>query len=227
MSTIKLIDIYKVFKDGDNTVHALFPTSFTIEKNEFGAIIGPSGSGKSTLLTMIGALQEPSGGKLYIDDVDIALLNDKQKAKLRFEKIGFVLQSANLLPFLKINEQLELKAKYAKKRYDQKESNKLLTQLGIEKLADKYPNKLSGGERQRAAIAYALYGDPVLILADEPTASLDGQKSLEVVALLKEIAKKQNKAVIMVTHDNRLLHYCDRILKIEDGVLQEVAHSEI
>ena len=103
MSTIKLIDIYKVFKDGDNTVHALFPTSFTIEKNEFVAIIGPSGSGKSTLLTMIGALQEPSGGKLYIDDVDIALLNDKQKAKLRFEKIGFVLQSANLLPFLKIN----------------------------------------------------------------------------------------------------------------------------
>lgn len=226
MSTIRLIDIYKDFKDGDNIIHALYPTTFTIEKNEFVAIIGPSGSGKSTLLTMIGALQKPSGGKLYIDDIDVALLNEKQKAKLRFEKIGFILQAANLLSFLKIEEQLKLKAAYAKKKYDQAKGRKLLAQLGIEKQADKYPSKLSGGERQRAAIAYALFGDPLLILADEPTASLDGQKALEVVELLKEIAKKQDKAVIMVTHDQRLLHHCDRILKIEDGVLQEIDHSE-
>lgn len=227
MSTIKLIDIYKDFNDGDEVIHALKPTSFTVEDNQFVAIIGPSGSGKSTLLTILGALQRPSGGEIYIDDMEIGSLGDKEKTAIRFDKIGFILQASNLLSYLRVEEQLKLKADYAKKKYDRARSMGLLKQLGIEKIADKYPDQISGGERQRAAIASALYSDPSLILADEPTASLDSIKAMEVVNILKDITRSKDKTVIMVTHDTRLLVMCDRVLKIVDGELKELNKKNI
>ena len=145
---------------------------------------------------------------------------EKARAKMRFDQIGFILQASNLVPFLKIKDQLRLVDKVDKKK--QRESiDSLFDQLGIASIADKYPEEISGGQRQRVAIARALYNDPTIILADEPTASLDTEKAMEVVKILADEAKEKNKAVLMVTHDRRLVSYCDRLLVMEDGVLRE------
>lgn len=220
MTAIELIKIKKYFKDGPEQIEALKETNLTINKGEFVAVIGPSGSGKSTFLTIIGGLQSPSQGEVRLNGQSFSQKKEKERAKMRFDQIGFILQASNLVPFLKIKDQLRLVDKVDKKK--QRESiDSLFAQLGITDIADKYPEEISGGQRQRVAIARALYNDPTIILADEPTASLDTEKAMEVVKILADEAKEKNKAVLMVTHDRRLVAYCDRLLIMEDGVLRE------
>ena len=220
MTAIELIKIKKYFKDGPEQIEALKETNLTINKGEFVAVIGPSGSGKSTFLTIIGGLQSPSQGEVRLNGQSFSQKKEKERAKMRFDQIGFILQASNLVPFLKIKDQLRLVDKVDKKK--QRESiDSLFAQLGITDIVDKYPEEISGGQRQRVAIARALYNDPTIILADEPTASLDTEKAMEVVKILADEAKEKNKAVLMVTHDRRLVAYCDRLLVMEDGVLRE------
>ncbi|MDT2681974.1 ABC transporter ATP-binding protein [Enterococcus gallinarum] len=225
MSAIEFKDVKKTFKDGDTMIEALKETNFSVEKGEFVAIIGPSGSGKSTFLTIAGGLQAPTAGEVLINDQPFSDQKEKIRAKLRFKEIGFILQASNLVPFLTVKKQLKLVDKVSKENKTQSAQD-LFTQLGIDKLQNKYPKDLSGGERQRVAIARALYHDPTIILADEPTASLDSEKAYEVVKILAQETKEKNKATIMVTHDTRLTDYCDRVLVMEDGVLKEKEHTK-
>ena len=225
MSAIEFKDVKKTFKDGDTMIEALKETNFSVEKGEFVAIIGPSGSGKSTFLTIAGGLQAPTAGEVLINDQPFSDQKEKNRAKLRFKEIGFILQASNLVPFLTVKKQLKLVDKVSKKNKTQSAQD-LFTQLGIDKLQNKYPEDLSGGERQRVAIARALYHDPTIILADEPKASLDSEKAYEVVKILAQETKEKNKATIMVTHDTRLTDYCDRVLVMEDGVLKEKEHTK-
>ncbi len=220
MTAIELINIKKYFKDGPDQIEALKETNLTINKGEFVAVIGPSGSGKSTFLTIIGGLQSPSQGEVRLNGQTFSQKKEKARAKMRFDQIGFILQASNLVPFLKIKDQLRLVDKVDKKKQHESIDN-LFDQLGIANIANKYPEEISGGQRQRVAIARALYNDPTIILADEPTASLDTEKAMEVVKILADEAKEKNKAVLMVTHDRRLVAYCDRLLVMEDGVLRE------
>lgn len=220
MKAIELKNVKKSFKDGDETIEALKETTFSVDKGEFVAIIGPSGSGKSTLLTIAGGLQSPSSGEIWINGRALNEKKEKARAKVRFEEIGFILQASNLVPFLTVKKQLQLVDKVNKAK-ENRAGLDLLKRLGLEKLVDKYPEELSGGERQRVAIVRALYNDPTIILADEPTASLDTEKAYEVVKILAKEAKEKNKATIMVTHDLRLVDYCDKVYLMEDGRLSE------
>lgn len=220
MKAIELKNVKKSFKDGDETIEALKETNFSVDKGEFVAIIGPSGSGKSTLLTVAGGLQSPSSGEIWINGRALNEKKEKARAKVRFEEIGFILQASNLVPFLTVKKQLQLVDKVNKAK-ENRAGLDLLNRLGLEKLVDKYPEELSGGERQRVAIVRALYNDPTIILADEPTASLDTEKAYEVVKILAKEAKEKNKATIMVTHDLRLVDYCDKVYLMEDGRLSE------
>lgn len=220
MKAIELKNVKKSFKDGDETIEALKETNFSVDKGEFVAIIGPSGSGKSTLLTIAGGLQSPSSGEIWINGRALNEKKEKARAMVRFEEIGFILQASNLVPFLTVKKQLQLVDKVNKAK-ENRAGFDLLKRLGLEKLVDKYPEELSGGERQRVAIVRALYNDPTIILADEPTASLDTEKAYEVVKILAKEAKEKNKATIMVTHDLRLVDYCDKVYLMEDGRLSE------
>lgn len=213
--------VTKSFKDGSQTIEALKATDFAIAPGEFVAIIGPSGSGKSTFLTLAGGLQTPTSGQVIIKGQDYGQLSEKKRAKLRFQDIGFVLQSSNLIPFLTVEKQLELVDRVSKTQNKQRQEE-LLSDLGIWDLRRKFPKDLSGGQRQRVAIARALYNDPVLILADEPTASLDTERAYEVVELLAKESKERNKAIIMVTHDQRMIEACDKVYEMKDGILTQV-----
>ena len=218
----KLIEMQGITKDfiqNDEIIRALKETNFYAEEGDLIAIIGPSGSGKSTFLTIIGGLQSPTTGKVLVGGEKFSQLNLKARSKVRFEKIGFILQSSNLIPFLKISDQLFLYNKIRRTKADMSRYELLIEKLDIKKLVKKYPNELSGGERQRVAIAKALYHDPMVVLADEPTASLDTRRAFEVVKLLARETKEQKKATIMVTHDERLIQFCDKVYQIVDGVM--------
>lgn len=218
---LTLTNVSKDFVQGSDTIHALKTTNFEAAPGEFVAIIGPSGSGKSTFLTILGALQTPTTGQVTIAGHDISAASEKERARIRFEKLGFILQASSLVPFLKVEEQLQLHDKVANKSTDLERQANLLEALGVGKLAGKYPADLSGGERQRVAIATALMHDPDIILADEPTAALDSERAFETTELLRDLTHELQKTTIMVTHDRRLLKYCDRIYRIIDGVLSE------
>ncbi|SFB87830.1 putative ABC transport system ATP-binding protein [Alkalibacterium subtropicum] len=219
MKLIELKDVKKTFQDGRKMIEALKPTNFSVEQGEFVAVIGPSGSGKSTFLTIIGGLQTPTEGKVFIREDKFSELDEKDRAKKRFNEIGFILQASNLIPFLTVKDQLKLVNKIEKSKLDEAKVENLLSELGIDHLMDKYPSDLSGGEKQRAAIARAMYHNPTVILADEPTASLDTDRAFEVVEILARETKKEKKATIMVTHDERLTDYCDAVYTMKDGVL--------
>lgn len=221
MKLIELKNVTKTFDDGRKKIEALKETNFAVEEGEFVAVIGPSGSGKSTFLTIIGGLQTPTEGKVFINDEKFSELNEKKRAKKRFDEIGFILQASNLIPFLTVKDQLRLVNKINRSSFDKNDAQSLLDELKINDLSDKFPSDLSGGERQRAAIARALYHDPSVILADEPTASLDTDRAFEVVEILGRETKKKKKATIMVTHDERLTDYCDTVYVMEDGVLNK------
>lgn len=219
MKIMSFNQVSKSYTDGQETVKALKPTSFEIHSGELVAIIGPSGSGKSTLLTLMGGLQRPTEGSIQFLDQSLSELSEKERNKLRYNQIGFILQSSNLVPYLTIEEQFKLVDHFGKQPYQQERANELMKGLDIYKRKDLYPSDLSGGERQRAAICRAIYIKPKLLLADEPTASLDTEKAMSVVKLLKKITKEEDRSTIMVTHDERLLEYCDRIFRITDGSL--------
>lgn len=221
MKLIELIDVSRSFGEGELRIDALKSTNLAVEAGEFVAIIGPSGSGKSTFLTITGGLQTPSEGRVLINGNPFSDVSEKKRAKLRFEEIGFILQASNLVPFLTVQDQLHLANKVERSRVDKQKRDDLLKELGIFELKNKFPSDLSGGQRQRVAIARALYHDPAVILADEPTASLDTQKAFEVVEILARETKMKKKATIMVTHDERLIDYCDKVYVMKDGILTE------
>ena len=218
---IEMKSITKDFLQGDEVIRALKETNFYAKESELIAIIGPSGSGKSTFLTILGGLQTPTTGQVLIDGQPFSKLSLKERSKVRFEKIGFILQASNLIPFLTINDQMVLYNRIQGSKPNQERLEELYTKLDIKKLQKKYPSALSGGERQRVAIAKALYHDPVVILADEPTAALDTTRAFEVIKLLAKQTKEQKKATIMVTHDERLIEFCDKVYVIVDGVMTQ------
>ena len=220
MNVLEFINVTKSYQDGNKEIEALKETNFKIEEGKFIAIIGPSGSGKSTFLTLAGGLQTPSKGQIIINGKDYTNLSEKERAKLRFNDIGFVLQASNLVPFLTAKQQLELVDRINKeKRQKLQDQKSLFKELGIDHLENKLPKDLSGGERQRLAIARALYNNPAIILADEPTASLDSDRAFEVVDLLSKECREKNKSIIMVTHDNRMIEKCNHVYRMKDGIL--------
>jgi len=218
---IEMIDVTKDFLQGENVINALKKTDFIAYEGQLVGIIGPSGSGKSTFLTILGGLQKPTTGKVLLNGKPFSELSIKEKSKIRLHNIGFILQASNLIPFLTIKEQMVLYNKITNSKVDEEWIKDLFDELDVDKLKNKYPNELSGGERQRSAIAKALYHKPSVIFADEPTASLDTKKAYEVVKLLSKLTKEQNKATIMVTHDERMLEFRDKVYIITDGVLTE------
>ena len=213
MKTIlKMENVKKSFGSGHNEIQALKGIDLAVNQGEFVSIIGPSGSGKSTFLTIAGGLQSPTSGNISINGLDFTPLSEKKRSKLRFKEIGFILQSSNLIPYLTIEEQFLLIDKINHEKLTSKKGIELLKSLDILDLKDKHPSDLSGGERQRAAIARALFNEPNLILADEPTASLDTEHAYQVVELLRQEAHLKNKATIMVTHDQRMIKNSDSCL---------------
>ncbi len=216
---LEMDGVYKDFGQGVQVVHALRPTDFRAYPGKVITILGPSGAGKSTFLTILGGLQEPSGGKVNIGGMTFSGLPPKRKAALRLKTVGFVLQAYNLIPFLTTREQLELLDRVQRRRSDNKWLTGLLAELGIADLERKYPNELSGGQKQRVAIAKALYGKPRVLFADEPTASLDTANGFAVMELLTKITKAQDMTTVVVTHDERLTRFCDESYEIVDGVL--------
>lgn len=211
-------DTVKKFGQGHTEVTALKGINFTVHGGEFISIIGPSGSGKSTFLTIAGGLQTPTNGTIEINGQDFTHMGEKERSKARFKEIGFILQSSNLIPFLKVKEQFELVERIEKQK-NQDKIEDLLKSLDIWELREQFPKALSGGERQRVAIARSLFNDPSLILADEPTASLDSDHAFDVVKLLAKEAHSRNKAIVMVTHDERMTQWSDQIYRMEDGIL--------
>jgi putative ABC transport system ATP-binding protein len=220
-SMLLMENITKKFVQGKQEINALKQINLDVKQGEFISIIGPSGSGKSTFLTISGGLQQPTSGEIKINDISFTHLSEKERAKLRFKEIGFILQSSNLIPFLTIQEQFFLVDKINKEKMKSADIENLLKSLDIYDLKDKYPRDLSGGERQRVAIGRALYNEPNLILADEPTASLDTEHAYEVVKLLLKQAHEKQKATVMVTHDHRMIKWSDRVFEMRDGELVE------
>ncbi|PFK47003.1 hemin ABC transporter ATP-binding protein [Bacillus cereus] len=220
-SLLKLEEVSKVYGEGNTEVTALHPISLDVKAGEFIGIVGPSGSGKSTLLSIAGALLSPSKGNIYIREQNITSLSEKEMTDIRLSKIGFIFQFANLVPYLNVKEQLLYIAKLKKeeKKESEKRADHLLAAFGLSQRKNHYPNQLSGGEKQRVAIARAFMNNPDLILADEPTASLDSKRGREVVEMMKREVKESQKAAIMITHDERMLDVCDRILTLRDGKL--------
>ena len=222
MAIIELKNVQKVYGTGAAQVVALKNINFEANLGEVVLIMGPSGAGKSTFLTIAGSLQKPTTGEVIVNGQNIARISARASDHLRLTQLGFVLQAYNLVPFLKIREQFELVNKVKKAgNISQEKLQELLKQLGISSLLDKYPSELSGGQQQRAAIARALYANPQILLADEPTASLDSENVAEVGQLFKKLAKNYNKAVLLVTHDPRLKQYADHIYEMMDGKIKQ------
>lgn len=221
MTGLVLKNVTKSFKEGNSIVDALKNVSLTVNPGEFIAIIGPSGSGKSTLLSIAGALLQPSTGEVLVNGTDIGKMKEKDLSAFRLTDVGFILQTSNLIPYLTVLDQLLLIRKMKGKvtSEDTKFAKTLLTELGLGDKFQKLPNELSGGERQRVAIARAFVNNSNIILADEPTASLDSKRAFEVVKQIRKEVKEHNKAAIMVTHDERMLEFCDKVYRMEDGLL--------
>lgn len=229
MAILELKKVQKTFGTGRTKVEAMKETDFEAEKGELIAVIGPSGSGKSTFLTIAGGLQAPTDGEVMINGTALMNLKEKKRAALRLKEVGFVLQASNLVPYLNVGQQMQLLDKVKKGNLQKEEAEELYQSLGIDHLIRNFPKDLSGGEKQRVAIAKALYTNPSIILADEPTASLDSDRAFEVMNMLKEITKEKQTATIVVTHDTRLIDDCDKVYKITDGKmeLQQSVHDTL
>ena len=225
MAIIALENIRKSYADGSQMHHVLIQLNLSVEPNEFVAILGPSGSGKSTLLAIAGLLLSADEGRIRIAGQDLTGLNQGQWTQKRLELLGFIFQDHQLLSYMKIGDQLELVAKLKgekDKKKRQEEVKALLADLGIEACYHQYPNQMSGGQKQRAAIARAFIGNPQVILADEPTASLDPDRGQEIAQLIQKEVKSKNKSAIMVTHDRSILTYVDTIYELKHGQLLKV-----
>jgi len=218
---LKLSSVSKYYQEGSERIVALDRVSVSVEPGEFVAVVGPSGSGKSTFLSVAGALLKPSEGEVLVNGHNIAQLEDRQLSDIRLREVGFILQASNLVPYLNVLDQLLVVRRMAGKvrAQDRAFAAQLLEELGLGDKMDRFPEELSGGEKQRVAIARALVNDPGVILADEPTASLDTRRAHEVVSLIAQEVKARGKAAVMVTHDERLPGYCDKVYRMEDGKL--------
>ena len=217
MEILKVENLTKKYGKDENEVIAVNNISFSVNRGEFVAIVGSSGSGKSTLLHLIGGVDRPTSGKVYIDGKDIYSFNNDELARFRRKNIGLIYQFYNLLPILNVEENITLPCDLDGKNIDKKKLDELLKTLGLENRKLHLPNELSGGQQQRVAIGRSLINSPTLILADEPTGNLDTKSSSEIVNLLKEANKKYNQTIIMITHNPELAKEADRVIKIEDG----------
>ncbi|HEC2148033.1 TPA: ABC transporter ATP-binding protein [Staphylococcus delphini] len=218
---LKFENVTKSFKDGQQVIEAVKLTTLQFEQGELIAIVGPSGSGKSTFLTMAGALQTPTSGDITIGKQVITHLSQKALARVRMQQIGFILQTSNLVPFLTVKQQFKLLKKRKKDVLAQEDFDTLMQQLGLDSIMNQLPSEISGGQKQRVAIAKAIYTNPDIILADEPTASLDTENAMAVMGILKNQSQRRNKMCMIVTHDERLTAYCDKVFEMKDGVLTE------
>lgn len=217
MEILKVEKLTKIYGKGENKVVALDNVSFTINKGEFVAIVGASGSGKSTLLHLIGGVDRPTSGKVFIDGIDIFKMNDDKLAIFRRRQVGLIYQFYNLIPILNVEENITLPMELDNREINKKELDNLLDTLGIKSRRNHLPNELSGGQQQRTSIGRAMITNPAIILADEPTGNLDSKASDEIVDLLKMSNKKYNQTIIMITHNPELAAAADRIIEIEDG----------
>lgn len=220
---LSIQNVSRHFGSGQSRVDAVKGADFQVQNGEIVALVGPSGSGKSTLLSMIGALLRPSEGSILIGEEDISSYKDAERTRLRLERMGFIFQGSNLVSYLTALEQLQFIGRMLGKPSDETDerAERLLDELGMGERKDHYPEEMSGGERQRIAIARSLMNEPELILADEPTASLDSDRGRQVVELLANEVHSRNTAGILVTHDERLLDLADRVLRIIDGEVSE------
>lgn len=217
MEILKVENLNKTYGKGENQVKAVDNISFSVEKGEFVAIIGASGSGKSTLLHLIGGVDRPTSGKVYIDGKDIFTLNDDNLAIFRRRQVGLIYQFYNLIPVLNVSENITLPTKLDGRKVNEAKLNDLLKTLGLEKRRNNLPNQLSGGQQQRVSIGRAMMNEPALMLADEPTGNLDSKASEEIISLLRLSNKKYNQTVIIITHDEKIALEADRIITIDDG----------
>ena len=217
MEILRVENLSKVYGKGENKVVALDNVSFSVEKGEFVAIVGASGSGKSTLLHLVGGVDRPTKGKVFIDGKNIYAMNDDKLAIFRRRQVGLIYQFYNLIPILNVEENITLPLELDNREVDKKSLKELLELLGLENRSKHLPNELSGGQQQRVSIGRALITNPAIILADEPTGNLDSKSSDEIVALLKKSNKDYNQTIIMITHNMEIAKEADRIIKIEIG----------
>ena len=217
MEILRVENLTKKYGKGESEVIAVNDVSFTVDKGEFVAIVGSSGSGKSTLLHLIGGVDRPTSGKVYVEGKDIYSLNDDELAIFRRRNIGLIYQFYNLIPILNVEENITLPCDLDGKKVDVNKLNELLKILGLENRRKHLPNELSGGQQQRVSIGRSLINNPSLVLADEPTGNLDSKTSDEIIKLLKESNKKYNQTIIIITHNLEIAKMADRIIKIEDG----------
>ena len=217
MVILETIDLKKTYGKGDTAVNALNGINLKIENREFAAIVGSSGSGKSTLLHMLGGLDRPTSGKVFVDGKDIFSLGDEELTVFRRRKTGFVFQSYNLVPVLSVYENIVLPIQLDGGRVDKKYMDEVIDTLGLGSKLNSFPNQLSGGQQQRVAIARALGAKPAIILADEPTGNLDSRTSQDVLGLLKISGERFSQTIVMITHNEEIAQTADRIIRIEDG----------
>lgn len=217
MEILRVEHLKKTYGEGENAVHALEDVSFSVEKGEFTAIIGPSGSGKSTLLHILGAVDVPTAGKVYMDGQDVFAQNEEELAVFRRRQVGLIYQFYNLIPVLNVRENITLPILMDGRKINEKRLQEMIHTLRLEGREKHLPNQLSGGQQQRVSIGRALMNAPAVVLADEPTGNLDSRNSHEIMELLKESNKRYNQTLIMITHDENIALQADRIIAIEDG----------
>ena len=217
MEILRVEHLKKTYGEGENAVHALDDVSFSVEKGEFTAIIGPSGSGKSTLLHILGAVDVPTAGKVYMDGQDVFARNEEGLAVFRRRQVGLIYQFYNLIPVLNVRENITLPILMDGRKINEKRLQEMIHTLRLEGREKHLPNQLSGGQQQRVSIGRALMNAPAVVLADEPTGNLDSRNSHEIMELLKESNKQYNQTLIMITHDENIAQQADRIIAIEDG----------
>ncbi len=224
MEILRVENLSKTYGSGETAVSALQNISFSVKRGEFIAIIGPSGSGKSTLLHILGGVDRPTGGKVFIDGTDIYGLDETKLAIFRRRQIGLIYQFYNLIPVLNVEENITLPLLLDQRKVDQAQLSEILHTLGLTDRLRHLPNQLSGGQQQRVSIGRALINNPALVLADEPTGNLDSKNSAEIIELLKYSNQKYNQTLIVITHDESIALQADRILSIEDG---RIAKDEV
>ena len=217
MEILKVENLTKIYGEGNNKVVALDNVSFTVEKGEFLAIVGASGSGKSTLLHLLGGVDKPTKGKVYVDGKDIYELSDDNLAIFRRREVGLIYQFYNLIPILNVEENITLPLELDNRKIDQEDLKQVINNLGLSKRKKHLPNELSGGQQQRVSIGRAIITHPTIILADEPTGNLDSKSSDEIVELLRKTNKEYKQTIIMITHNMEIAKMADRIIEIEDG----------
>lgn len=222
MELLRVENLCKTYGKGENQVKALDNVSFSVKKGEFIAIIGPSGSGKSTLLHILGGVDKPTSGKVIMDGCDVYAQNDEKLAIFRRRQVGFIYQFYNLIPVLDVTENITLPVLMDGQKVNQDRLNELMTTLRLTGREKHLPNQLSGGQQQRVSIGRALMNAPAVVLADEPTGNLDSNTSKEIMNLMQSVVREQNQTLIMVTHDNTLAGFADRIIRIVDGKIVEM-----